>query len=138
MIPLLLAAALTAAAPDVRVDGCTVDRAVPEHWEFGDLFETQVLVYATPPDVEVRFANIGGATIGSVRFALVEDGIAVAEVEAAGRFSPGVAIRKTIVLPAATILSEPVSCVPLAVTRDDGSIWRNPSPPRALSAPAGA
>ena len=131
MLAAVLVAASIAVPAVVHFDTCHAERAVPEHWEI-NTFGQQTLIRPTPPAVTVRFVDIASRVVRSVRFAVTEGTIAVAELTTRGTFSPAIAITQSFVLPDATILIEPVRCIALAVTEDDGSVWTNAAPPRPL------
>jgi hypothetical protein len=83
------------------------------------------------PQLAVDYVNVESKPIKSIEFGLVARGTLVAEVRDVGTFSPGIEIKHTFgldpnVFPLSTGLSR---CVPLRVTYEDGTKWKNPHLP---------
>jgi hypothetical protein len=86
---------------------------------------------AANPQLAIDYVNVEHKTMKSIEFGLVARGTLVAEVRDVGTFSPGVEIKHTFgldpnVFPLSTGLSR---CVPLRVTYEDGTKWKNPRLP---------
>jgi hypothetical protein len=86
---------------------------------------------AANPQLAIDYVNVEQKTMKSIEFGLVARGTLVAEVRDVGTFSPGVEIKHTFgldpnVFPIGTGLAR---CVPLRVTYEDGTKWKNPRLP---------
>ncbi len=84
------------------------------------------------PMLAIDYTNETAKTMKEIEFGLVANGYLVAEVKDVGTFSPGAEIKHEFglsreVFPLRTALSH---CVPLRITYDDGTKWRNPQLPR--------
>lgn len=83
------------------------------------------------PTLNIDYHNATSKTMKQIEFGLVANGNLVAEVKDVGTFSPGAEIKHEFglspnVFPLSTSLAK---CIPLKVTFDDGSKWRNPKLP---------
>jgi len=83
------------------------------------------------PQLAIDYKNITNKTMTHVEFGLVANGRLVAEVHDVGKFSPHAEIKHRFgisanVFPLQTGLPQ---CVPLRITFDDGTKWRNPKLP---------
>lgn len=83
------------------------------------------------PQLAIDYVNVEQKPMKSIEFGLVARGTLVAEVRDVGTFSPGVEIKHTFgldpnVFPIGTGLAR---CVPLRVTYQDGTKWKNPRLP---------
>ena len=79
----------------------------------------------------IDYFNRSAVPISSIEFGLVANGRLVAEVRDVGTFSPGAEIKHEFglspnVFPIQTALAK---CVPLRVTFQDGTRWKNPRLP---------
>jgi hypothetical protein len=88
-------------------------------------------VRTASPSLGITYTNASDKAMRQIEFGLVANGNLVAEVKDVGTFSPGVQIKHEFglnpnVFPLQTALAR---CVPLKVTFDDGTKWRNPHLP---------
>jgi hypothetical protein len=85
----------------------------------------------TSPELAIHYKNISPKTMSEIEFGLVANGVLKAEVRDVGTFSNGAEIRHKFgispnVFPIGTGLAR---CVPLRITFEDGTKWRNPNLP---------
>jgi len=83
------------------------------------------------PTLGIDYVNVTHATMKQIEFGLIVHGTLVAEVKDVGTFSPGAEIRHKFgldpnVFPIQTSYAR---CVPLKITFEDGSHWKNPHLP---------
>jgi hypothetical protein len=83
------------------------------------------------PTLSIDYSNATTMVMKDIEFGLMAHGNLVAEVRDVGTFSPGAEIKHTFglnpnVFPLGTSL---VECVPLRITFEDGSKWKNPHLP---------
>jgi hypothetical protein len=83
------------------------------------------------PTLAIDYANATTVVMKQIEFGLVVRGSLVAEVKDVGTFSPGAEIKHKFglnpnVFPIQTSFAE---CVPLKITFEDGSHWKNPHLP---------
>jgi hypothetical protein len=83
------------------------------------------------PTLGIDYKNATAAVMKQIEFGLIAKGELVAEVRDVGTFSPGAEIKHEFglspnVFPLGTSL---VECVPLKITFEDGTKWRNPHLP---------
>ena len=113
----------------------------PYYWT--DIYGRQFYQYPYPartttsesPTLSIDYVNRTNETMKEIEFGLVARGSLVAEVRDVGTFSPGAEIKHRFgispnVFPLGTALSR---CVPLRISFENGSSWRNPRLP-ALNA----
>ncbi len=91
-------------------------------------------VRTSAPSLAIDYTNATDKTMKEIEFGLVANGNLVAEVKDVGTFSPGAEIKHEFgishdVFPLRTALSR---CVPLRVTYEDGTKWRNPRLPHMM------
>jgi hypothetical protein len=84
------------------------------------------------PTLSIDYSNATNVVMKDIEFGLIAHGNLVAEVRDVGTFSPGAEIKHAFglsqnVFPLGTSL---VECVPLKITFEDGSKWKNPHLPR--------
>ena len=83
------------------------------------------------PTLSIDYKNATNVVMKDIEFGLIAHGQLVAEVRDVGTFSPGAEIKHEFglnsnVFPLGTSL---VECVPLKITYEDGSKWKNPHLP---------
>jgi len=83
------------------------------------------------PMLSIDYVNNTAQTMKEIEFGLLARGTLVAEVRDAGTFSPNVEIKHRFgitsnVFPLGTGLPQ---CVPLRITFENGTTWRNPNLP---------
>jgi hypothetical protein len=83
------------------------------------------------PTLSIDYVNRTGVVMKDIEFGLIAGGQLVAEVRDVGTFSPGIEIKHEFglnrnVFPLRTGLPQ---CVPLKITFEDGTKWRNPHLP---------
>jgi len=83
------------------------------------------------PTLGIDYVNVTHAVAKQIEFGLIVKGSLVAEVKDVGTFSPGAEIKHKFglsqnVFPLQTSYSK---CVPLKITFEDGSHWKNPHLP---------
>ncbi len=88
-------------------------------------------VTTTSPELGIDYVNISPKTMTHIEFGLVANGVLRAEVKDVGTFSPGAEIKHKFgisanVFPLQTAMEQ---CVPLRITFEDGTKWRNPGLP---------
>lgn len=101
---------------------------------WGDVYGAryyQPAVTTTNPQLAIHYKNISNKTMTEIQFGLVANGVLRAEVRDVGRFSPHAEIKHRFaispnVFPIQTGLP---LCVPLHITFEDGTKWRNPHLP---------
>ncbi len=84
------------------------------------------------PTLGIDYTNQTSKVMKQIEFGLIANGNLVAEVKDVGTFSPGVEIKHEFgisrnVFPLQTGLPR---CVPLRITFEDGTHWRNPRLPQ--------
>jgi hypothetical protein len=84
------------------------------------------------PTLGIDYVNATNVVMKQIEFGLIVRGDLVAEVKDVGTFSPGVEIKHEFglspnVFPLQTSFAK---CVPLKITFEDGSKWKNPHLPR--------
>lgn len=87
---------------------------------------------ANNPTLGVDYVNVTNVVMKQIEFGLIVRGALVAEVKDEGTFSPGAEIKHKFglnpnVFPIQTSYAK---CVPLKITFEDGSHWKNPHLPR--------
>ena len=88
-------------------------------------------ITTTNPQMAVDYMNITHKTMTEIEFGLVANGVLKAEARDVGTFSPNAEIKHKYGIPASTF---PLGtglprCVPLRITFQDGTHWRNPALP---------
>jgi hypothetical protein len=83
------------------------------------------------PTLSIDYANATSVVMKDIEFGLIAHGQLVAEVRDVGTFSPGAEIKHQFglsrnVFPLGTSI---VECVPLKITFEDGTKWKNPHLP---------
>ncbi|HZV77846.1 MAG TPA: hypothetical protein VFF63_08830 [Candidatus Babeliales bacterium] len=83
------------------------------------------------PTLAIDYVNVTQAVMRQIEFGLVVRGNLVAEVKDVGTFSPGAEIKHKFglnpnVFPIQTSFAQ---CVPLKITFEDGTKWKNPHLP---------
>lgn len=83
------------------------------------------------PELGIDYKNVTNVVMKQIEFGLIVRGALVAEVKDVGTFSPGAEIRHKFglspnVFPIQTSYAK---CVPLKITFEDGSHWKNPHLP---------
>jgi hypothetical protein len=83
------------------------------------------------PTLGIDYTNVTHGVMKQIEFGLIVKGSLVAEVKDVGTFSPGAEIKHKFglssnVFPLQTSF---VKCVPLKITFEDGSKWKNPHLP---------
>jgi len=83
------------------------------------------------PTLGIDYTNVTHGVMKQIEFGLLVKGSLVAEVKDVGTFSPGAEIKHKFglspnVFPLQTSFAK---CVPLKITFDDGSKWKNPHLP---------
>jgi len=91
----------------------------------------QAPVTTTDPQLGIDYVNISHKAMSSIEFGLVVNGVLRAEVRDVGTFSPGAEIKHKFgispnVFPIQSGLPQ---CIPLRITFQDGTKWRNPGLP---------
>ncbi len=86
---------------------------------------------ANNPTLGIDYVNVTNAVMKQIEFGLIVRGSLVAEVKDVGTFSPGAEIKHKFglspnVFPLQTSFAK---CVPLKITFEDGSKWKNPHLP---------
>lgn len=89
-------------------------------------------VVQTNPTLAIDYSNNTSKVMKEIEFGLIANGNLVAEVRDVGTFSPGIEIKHEFgvspnIFPLQTGLPH---CVPLRITFQDGTKWRNPNLPR--------
>ncbi|MGA8576454.1 MAG: hypothetical protein WB609_12330 [Candidatus Cybelea sp.] len=148
------AAHLTMAHP-IRVNGCLPERNVSYNWAgytpgyfpgpyyggFNRGYWGYPSVYGptyyqapvqNDPTLGIDYANATNVVMKQIEFGLIVRGALVAEVKDVGTFSPGAEIKHKFglspnVFPIQTSYAK---CVPLKITFEDGSKWKNPHLPQ--------
>jgi|HubBroStandDraft_4_1064222.scaffolds.fasta_scaffold00006_48 hypothetical protein len=151
------AAHLTTAHP-IRVNGCNPERNVSYNWSgytpgyfpgpaYGGFYRGYwgypsvygPTYYQAPvqndPTLGIDYANATNVVMTQIEFGLIVRGALVAEVKDVGTFSPGAEIKHKFglspnVFPLQTSYAK---CVPLKITFEDGSKWKNPHLPQYKS-----
>jgi hypothetical protein len=101
---------------------------------WGDVYGAsfyQPPVTTANPQLAIHYRNISPKTMSKIEFGLVANGVLLAEVLDVGTFSPNAEIKHRFaisanVFPIRTGLPQ---CVPLRITFEDGTKWRNPGLP---------
>ncbi|MGZ3499071.1 MAG: hypothetical protein ACXWNK_14605 [Vulcanimicrobiaceae bacterium] len=101
---------------------------------WGDVYGArfyQPPVTTTNPQLGIDYVNVSDKPMKSIEFGLIANGRLVAEVRDVGTFSPNAEIKHKFgispnVFPIHTGLPQ---CVPLRITFEDGTKWRNPRLP---------
>ena len=104
------------------------------YWGWPDVYGAsfyQPPVTTANPQLGIDYVNVAHKTMHMIEFGLIANGILRAEVRDVGTFSPGAEIKHSFgisanVFPIQTGLPQ---CVPLHITFEDGSKWRNPKLP---------
>ena len=83
------------------------------------------------PTLAIDYSNATDKVMKQIEFGLIAGGRLVAEVKDVGTFSPGAEIKHEFglspnVFPLQTSMTR---CVPLRITFEDGTKWRNPRLP---------
>ncbi|MBV8067141.1 MAG: hypothetical protein JO113_04120 [Candidatus Eremiobacteraeota bacterium] len=83
------------------------------------------------PTLGIDYVNVTSVVMKQIEFGLIVRGALVAEVKDVGTFSPGAEIKHKFglnpnVFPIQTSYAK---CVPLKITFEDGSHWKNPHLP---------
>jgi hypothetical protein len=83
------------------------------------------------PTLGIDYMNVTHAVMKQIEFGLIVKGSLVAEVKDVGTFSPGAEIKHKFgvssnIFPLQTSFQK---CVPLKITFEDGSKWKNPHLP---------
>ena len=150
LIALPYTAAAQTASPvpglPIKVNACnphapteSVPGYVPAYYPYGGLYywnDVYGYRYTQPPIVSdpilsIHYKNVAPVTAKSIEFGLIARGELVAEVKDVGTFSPNTEIKHKFglspnVWPLQTAL---VKCIPLRVTFENGTTWRNPHLP---------
>ncbi len=114
----------------VKVNGCAAQRATSAQ-SFTDYFGTRVVQSSTSPMLMIDFQNNSHKSIQSIEFAYVQGNKVNAVVRDVGTFAPGAVIMHAFTFDDMDSfnMDSAMSCVPLRVRYDDGSIWSNPAAP---------
>ena len=121
---------MMSAANVLHINGCAAQPAYSTQ-TFTDYFGQQVIQYPTAAMLMVDFENFSSKPISSVEIAYLQDNKVAAVVRDQGSFAPHAAIMHAYsVTPAKLGSGASMSCVPLRVHYQDGSVWNNPDPPR--------
>lgn len=148
-VAMTMASQLTTEHP-VRVNACNAERNVSYGWAgytpgfypgyaggwwgypsvYGPMYY-QPPVASQSPTLGIDYMNVTHATMKQIEFGLLVRGSLVAEVKDVGTFSPGAEIKHKFgldpnVFPLQTSFTK---CVPLKITFEDGSHWKNPHLP---------
>ncbi len=112
---------------------------VPAYYPAGPYYWPSVygVRYYQPPirtanaSLNIAYTNTTAKTMKEIEFGLIANGNLVAEVKDVGTFSPGAEIKHEFglnpnVFPLQTALAR---CVPLRISFEDGTKWRNPHLP---------
>ena len=138
--------ALTPGRYPVHVASCQPSRNemvsggwVPAYYPRGPYYWPSVYGYSyyqppvrtQNPTLSIEYRNVDDKPMKQIEFGLVANGNLVAEVRDVGTFSPGADIKHQFglspnVFPLSTALAR---CVPLKITYEDGTKWRNPHLP---------
>ena len=135
----------------IKVSNCSPQRNVsynwsgytPGYWPYGGGYGGYwgwpsvygASYYQTPvennPTLGIDYVNMTNVVAKQIEFGLIVRGELVAEVKDVGTFSPGAEIRHKFglssnVVPLQTSYAK---CVPLKITFEDGSHWKNPHLP---------
>jgi hypothetical protein len=83
------------------------------------------------PTLGIDYTNVTQAVMKQIEFGLIVKGSLVAEVKDVGTFSPGAEIKHKFgvsshIFPLQTSYAK---CVPLKITFEDGTMWKNPHLP---------
>ena len=100
------------------------------HDPYGHPFHQPNITRATPT-IAIDYTNLSPKPIKQVDFGVVSDGKLVTEVRDVGTFSPGTEIKHEFGAEEAVLSATAPQCVPLRITFEDGTTWRNarvPSP----------
>ncbi len=103
-------------------------------WYWNDVYGArywQPAYVQNSPTLGIDYTNHTSKVMKQIEFGLIANGNLVAEVKDVGTFSPGVEIKHEFglspnVFPLQTGLPR---CVPLRITFEDGTKWRNPNLP---------
>jgi hypothetical protein len=152
------AAHVTMAHP-VQVNGCNPQRNVSYNWSgytpgfypgnvYGGYWGWPSVYGATyyqapvehNPTLGIDYVNVTNVVMKQIEFGLLVKGSLVAEVKDVGTFSPGAEIKHEFglssnVFPLQTSFAK---CVPLKITFEDGSHWKNPHLPAYRASMYGA
>lgn len=84
------------------------------------------------PTLGIDYVNVTNVVMKQIEFGLIVKGVLVAEVKDVGTFSPGAEIKHKFglnpnVFPLQTSYAK---CVPLKISFEDGSHWKNPHLPQ--------
>lgn len=84
------------------------------------------------PELGIDYTNVTSVVMKQIEFGLIVKGVLVAEVKDVGTFSPNAEIKHKFglsenVFPLQTSYAK---CVPLKITFEDGSHWKNPHLPQ--------
>jgi hypothetical protein len=103
------------------------------YWGWGSVYGP--MYYQAPiqndPTLGIDYVNATSAVMKQIEFGLIVRGDLVAEVKDVGTFSPGAEIKHKFglnpnVFPLQTSYAK---CVPLKITFEDGTKWKNPHLP---------
>ena len=145
-----MAAHVTTPHP-IQVNACNPERNVTYNWAgytpgfypgyayggywgwpsvYGPMYYQPPAAQANPT-LGIDYMNVTHAVMKQIEFGLIVRGALVAEVKDVGTFSPGAEIKHKFglnenVFPLQTSYAR---CVPLKITFEDGSHWRNPHLP---------
>jgi hypothetical protein len=83
------------------------------------------------PELGIDYKNVTSVVMKQIEFGLIVHGLLVAEVKDVGTFSPGAEIKHKFGLNSNVfpIQTSYAKCVPLKITFEDGSKWKNPHLP---------
>ena len=103
-------------------------------WYWNDVYGSryyQPREATTNPTLGIDYVNVTQQTMKQIEFGLLARGTLIAEVRDVGTFSPNVEIKHQFglnpnVFPIGTGLPK---CVPLRITFEDGTVWKNPHLP---------
>ena len=105
------------------------------YWGWPSVYGPAYNYYSYPvqgePTLSIDYTNVTGAVMKDIEFGLVVHGTLIAEVRDVGTFSPNAEIKHQFgvsknIFPIQTSFSQ---CVPLKITFEDGSKWKNPHLP---------
>ena len=149
LVAMSMAAQLTTQHP-IAVSNCNPERNVSYNWAgytpgfycpgmYGGYWGWPSVYgptyYQAPvehdPTLGIHYVNVTNSVMKQIEFGLIVRGALVAEVKDVGTFSPGAEIKHKFglnpnVFPIQTSYAK---CVPLKITFEDGSHWKNPHLP---------